>query len=70
MFLISQSTLDLLCVVMLIATAWDIVYGLGGGHFGIKGKNHGYVLKLSAKYFTHFENKKLMRNYKSSEIDL
>ena len=38
MFLISQSLLDFLCAVVLIATAWDGVWTLEKTYFGISGK--------------------------------
>ena len=38
MFLISQSMLDFLCAVVLIATAWDGVWTLEKTYFGISGK--------------------------------
>ena len=47
MFLISQSALDFLCAVLLIATAWDIPYFGGGGHFGIIGDLFDFLLKIS-----------------------
>ena len=37
-FLISQSLLDFLCAVVLIGTAWRVVWGQEAGHFGILGK--------------------------------
>ena len=37
-FLISQSLLDFLCAVVLIGTAWQVVWGQEAGHFGILGK--------------------------------
>ena len=39
MFLISQSALDFICAVILIATARDVVFAGKGGHFGIAGKD-------------------------------
>ena len=39
MFIISQSVLDLICSVILIATAWDVVWAMEERDFGIKGKN-------------------------------
>ena len=38
MFLISQSMLDFLCAVVLIATAWDGVWTSEKTYFGISGK--------------------------------
>ena len=38
MFLISQSALDFICAVILIATAWQVVWGMNEGHFDIIGK--------------------------------
>ena len=38
MFLISQSALDFMSALLLIVTAWQVPYGGGGGHFGIKGE--------------------------------
>ena len=38
MFLISQSSLDLLCALLLIITAWDVVWSMKGGYFGISGR--------------------------------
>ena len=39
MFLISQSSLDLICSIVLIATAWDVVWAQEERDFGIKGEN-------------------------------
>ena len=38
MLLISQSALDCLCAVLLIATSKDVVLGGKAGHFGVKVK--------------------------------
>ena len=37
MFLISQSMLDTICAIFVIATAWDVSWCSTGGHFGILG---------------------------------
>ena len=37
MFLISQSMLDTICAIFVIATAWDVSWYSTGGHFGILG---------------------------------
>ena len=42
MFLISQSSLDFLCALLLIITAWDVVWSMKGGYFGISGKTFHY----------------------------
>ena len=39
MFIISQSMLDMICSVILIATAWDVVWAKEERDFGIKGTN-------------------------------
>ena len=38
MFLISQSLLDFICAVILIATAWQVVWASTGGYYGISGR--------------------------------
>ena len=38
MFLISQSSLDFLCALLLIITAWDVVWSMKGGYFGVASK--------------------------------
>ena len=47
MFLISQSLLDCLCAIFLIATAWDVTYVRTGGHFGTKGKKKSVYYKFA-----------------------
>ena len=39
MFIISQSMLDMICSIILIATAWDVIWAKEERDFGIKGTN-------------------------------
>ena len=51
MFLISQSSLDFLCALLLIITAWDVVWSMKGGYFGISGRTCycGYKSELQSE---------------------
>ncbi len=51
MFLISQSLLDSTVSILLIATAWDVVYGNQPGHRGIGGEHETETLQACRKIF-------------------